>query len=50
VLEQTQESLRLRPQLSKVVLVAVLGSFVAQLDATVVNVSLSNLAIDLHSS
>ena len=48
--EQTQESVGLRPQLSKVVLVAVLGSFVAQLDATVVNVSLSNLAIDLHSS
>jgi len=30
--------------------VAVLGSFLAQLDATVVNVSLSSLAVDLHSS
>ncbi len=30
--------------------VAVLGSFLAQLDATVVNVSLSSLAVTLHSS
>jgi EmrB/QacA subfamily drug resistance transporter len=48
--EQPQGSVQLRPQLSKVVLVAALGSFLAQLDVTVVNVSLSNLAIDLHSS
>jgi MFS family permease len=34
----------------KVVSVAVLGSLLAQLDATVVNVSLSSLAEDLHSS
>ncbi len=30
--------------------VAVLGSFLAQLDATVVNVSLSSLAVELHST
>jgi EmrB/QacA subfamily drug resistance transporter len=34
----------------KVTTVAVLGSFLSQLDATVVNVSLSSLAVDLHSS
>ncbi len=34
----------------KITTVAVLGSFLAQLDATVVNVSLSSLAVDLHSS
>jgi MFS family permease len=30
--------------------VAVLGSFLSQLDASVVNVSLSSLAAELHSS
>jgi EmrB/QacA subfamily drug resistance transporter len=34
----------------KITIVAVLGSFLSQLDATVVNVSLSSLAVDLHSS
>jgi EmrB/QacA subfamily drug resistance transporter len=34
----------------KVVCVAAIGSFMAQLDATVVNVSLANLATDLHVS
>ena len=34
----------------KITSVAVLGSFLAQLDATIVNVSLSSLAVDLHSS
>ena len=48
--EQTQESVRLRPHVSKVVLVAALGSLLAQLDATIVNVSLSDLAVYLHSS
>jgi EmrB/QacA subfamily drug resistance transporter len=47
--EQTQ-SVRLRPHVSKVVLVAALGSLLAQLDATIVNVSLSDLAVNLHSS
>ena len=34
----------------KITTVAVLDSFLSQLDATVVNVSLSSLAVDLHSS
>ena len=34
----------------KVVSVAAIGSFMAQLDATVVNVSLENLAGELHTS
>jgi EmrB/QacA subfamily drug resistance transporter len=34
----------------KITAVAVLGSLMGQMDATVVNVSLSSLAIDLHSS
>ncbi|HEY0263500.1 MAG TPA: DHA2 family efflux MFS transporter permease subunit [Granulicella sp.] len=41
---------RLDPSVWKIVSVVVLGSFLAQLDATVVNVSLSSLALDLHSS
>jgi MFS family permease len=40
----------LDPLVWKITTVAVLGSFLAQLDATVVNVSLSSLAVDLHSS
>lgn len=41
---------RLAPNVWKVVCVAAIGSFMAQLDATVVNVSLANLAADLHVS
>jgi EmrB/QacA subfamily drug resistance transporter len=41
---------RLAPNVWKVVCVAAIGSFMAQLDATVVNVSLANLATDLHVS
>ena len=41
---------RLDPAVWKVVSVAVLGSFLAQLDATVVNVSLGSLAVELHCS
>ncbi|HEY2466433.1 MAG TPA: DHA2 family efflux MFS transporter permease subunit [Terracidiphilus sp.] len=41
---------RLDPLVWKITSVAVLGSFLAQLDATVVNVSLSTLAVELHSS
>ena len=41
---------RLDPLVWKITSVAVLGSFLAQLDATIVNVSLSSLAVDLHSS
>jgi EmrB/QacA subfamily drug resistance transporter len=44
------ESGGLDPLVWKITTVAVLGSFLAQLDATVVNVSLSSLAVDLHSS
>jgi EmrB/QacA subfamily drug resistance transporter len=41
---------RIDPAIWKISSVAVLGSFLAQLDATVVNVSLSSLATELHSS
>jgi hypothetical protein len=46
--EQTEE--RLDSRVWQIVLVAVLGSFLAQLDATIVNVSLSSLAVDLRTS
>ena len=48
--EAARESDRLDPSIWKISSVAVLGSFLAQLDATVVNVSLSSLAVTLHSS
>jgi EmrB/QacA subfamily drug resistance transporter len=41
---------RLAPGVWKVVCVAAIGSFMAQLDATVVNVSFASLAADLHVS
>ena len=41
---------RLGPDVWKVVCVAAIGSFMAQIDATVVNVSLASLAADLHVS
>jgi EmrB/QacA subfamily drug resistance transporter len=41
---------RLDPLVWKITVVAVLGSLLAQLDATIVNVSLSNLAKDLHTT
>ncbi len=44
------ESGGLDPLVWKITAVAVLGSFLAQLDATIVNVSLSSLAVDLQSS
>src|ERR1700691_6086916 len=44
------ESGGLDPLVWKITAVAVLGSFLAQLDATIVNVSLSSLAVELHSS
>lgn len=46
----SSETDRLDPSIWKITTVAVLGSFLSQLDATVVNVSLSSLAVDLHSS
>jgi EmrB/QacA subfamily drug resistance transporter len=50
VSQLTQQSDRLDRRVWKIVLVAALGSFLAQLDATVANVSLASLAIDLHST
>ena len=46
----SNESSGLDPLVWKITTVAVLGSFLSQIDATVVNVSLSSLAVDLHSS
>jgi MFS family permease len=48
--EQLQQSDQLAPGVWKIVSVVVLGSFLSQLDATVVNVSLSSLAAELHIS
>lgn len=50
LVEAHRDSDRLDPAIWKIGSVAVLGSFLAQLDATVVNVSLSSLAVTLHSS
>jgi EmrB/QacA subfamily drug resistance transporter len=41
---------RLDPSIWKITSVAILGALLSQLDATIVNVSLSNLAAELHSS
>jgi len=46
----SNETDRLDPSFWKITTVAVLGSFLSQLDATVVNISLSSLAAELHSS
>src|SRR6201987_2326681 len=48
--KNSSNTVRLDPLVWKITAVAVLGSFLAQLDATIVNVSLSSLAVDLHSS
>jgi MFS family permease len=48
--EHTEDNDRLDPQIWKIVLVAILGSLLAQLDATVVNVSLASLAHDLRTT
>src|SRR4029077_17640360 len=48
--EDSSDTVRLDPLVWKITSVAVLGSFLSQLDATIVNVSLSSLAVDLHSS
>ena len=48
--KSSSESSGLDPLVWKITAVVVVGSFLAQLDATVVNVSLSSLAVDLHSS
>ena len=46
----SRETDRLDPAVWKIISVVVLGSFLSQLDATIVNVSLSSLAVELHSS
>jgi len=48
--DATNDSARLDPSIWKIGAVAVVGSFLAQLDATVVNVSLSGLAASLNAS
>ena len=48
--EDADHFARLNPGIWKAVSVAGLGSFLSQLDATVVNVSLGSLAAELHSS
>jgi EmrB/QacA subfamily drug resistance transporter len=48
--EQPLEPERLDPRVWRIVWVAILGSLLAQLDATVINVSLSSLAAELHST
>ncbi len=47
--EQLHQSERLGPEVWKILWVVVLGSFLSTLDATVVNVSLSSLAAELHT-
>lgn len=48
--EVSSEIDRLDPSIWKIAAVAAPGSFLSQLDATVVNVSLSSLALELHST
>src|ERR1700761_3217071 len=48
--EAQPEAARSSSDLWKVSSVAVLGAFISQMDATVVNVSLSSLALELHST
>src|ERR1700761_564288 len=48
--EAQREAAPPSPRLWQISSVAVLGSFLAQMDATVVNVSLSSLALELHTS
>ena len=49
-IEAHRESDRLDPSIWKIGSVAALGYFLSQLDATVVNVSLSSLAVTFHGS
>jgi len=46
----TQTAAKLDAAVWKIVAVVIIGSLLAQLDATIVNVSLSNLAQDLHTT
>ncbi|GLQ98759.1 DHA2 family efflux MFS transporter permease subunit [Dyella mobilis] len=45
----SSEADELHPSIWKITSVAILGSFLAQLDATIANVSLSSLATELHT-
>jgi EmrB/QacA subfamily drug resistance transporter len=45
-----RDAARTSPRIWRICSVAVLGSFISQMDATVVNVSLSSLASDLHTT
>lgn len=48
--EKQRDAAPVSPHLWKISSVAILGSFLAQMDATVVNVSLSSLALELHTT
>lgn len=48
--EEQREAAQAGPHLWRISSVAILGAFVSQMDATVVNVSLSSLALELHTS
>jgi EmrB/QacA subfamily drug resistance transporter len=47
--DPTSATDQLHPAIWKITAVAILGSFLAQLDATIANVSLSSLATELHT-
>jgi EmrB/QacA subfamily drug resistance transporter len=44
------ESVQASPQLWRISSVAILGAFLSQMDATIINVSLSSLALELHTT
>ena len=48
--EEQREAAQAAPHLWKMSSVAILGAFLAQMDATIVNVSLSSLALELHTT
>ena len=48
--DEQLDAARPDPHLWKISSVAILGSFLSQMDATVVNVSLSSLALELHTT
>lgn len=48
--EGQPEAAQVSPPLWKISSVAILGAFLAQMDATIVNVSLSSLALELHTT
>ena len=48
--QKRPEVVRADPRLWRISSVAIIGSFLSQMDATIVNVSLSSLAVDLQTS